>query len=138
MLQSIDVAGVVVEAPAHRVGVGRQAQPQVVVKQGVELGGDEAHLGGQLGRHLAHIPCSLGQERVEVDDRLASEQAGLGAPEAHHIDAGLHGKRPQGGECASEGGCGVGYARPIEVDEHAQSVSRVAEGRDLVGGVDGA
>ena len=37
----------------HGVGVGCTAQPQVVGQQGDELGGDEAHLRGQLHRLLA-------------------------------------------------------------------------------------
>ena len=62
-------------------------------EQGVELGGDEAHLRRQLVDLLADVHRPLGERRVQEHDRFTAGQAGLGAAEADHVDAGVDGER---------------------------------------------
>ena len=120
---------------AELVRVLGEADPQVVVQQGVELGGDEPHLRRQLRDLLADEHRSLGQLGVQEHDRLAERQAGLGAAEADHVDPGVDGEAAQGLDRAAERSRGVGDAGAVEVHGHAHAVGGVAQRGDLVGGV---
>ena len=69
------------ETGGHGVRLGRVALPEIAAEQNLELGGGEAHLGGELERLLAQVPESVGQLGVEEDDGFADEEAVLGAAE---------------------------------------------------------
>ena len=103
---------------ASRIGT-----PEVILQQRAELGGDEPHLGGQLGLLLAEVRCVRLEAAAHHDECLRSDRTVLGAAEAQHVHAlGQFRER-----AAEEGGC-VGEAGPVQ--EQPQGVG-VAEVRDL-------
>jgi hypothetical protein len=133
-----EIDGATVELARHGVGVRCQPDPEVVVEHGVELRGQEAHLGRQLRDLLADELRSDGHLGVEEHDGLGPEQAVLRAAEADGVDAGVDRERPQGLGRAAERGGGVGDPGAVEVHEHPERVRLVAQRGDLVGAVEGS
>ena len=89
-----------------------------VVQQGVELRGEEAHLGGELRRLLAHELRADRRRGIAEDDRFGTHQPVLGATERERIDAGVDRERPQRRRRAAEGGGGIGEPGAVEVHQH--------------------
>ena len=79
-----------------------------------------------------------GGQGIEEDHGFGAEQAVLRAAEAERVDARIDRERAQRSRCRAECRRGVGDPRAVEVDEHPHPVGLVAEGGDLVGGVEGA
>jgi hypothetical protein len=84
---AVDIGDGVTEPLCHGVGVRGVLQPELVVQQSVELGGDEAHLRGQLQRLLAQVQHPLAQRGLEDHNRLTPQETVLGASEGEQVDA---------------------------------------------------
>src|SRR5262249_20135341 len=79
------------ETRGHRIGMAREIKPAISLEIGLELGGDEAHLGEELTRALAPDQEHFGQGEVEEYDDLRAQRAILGGAEREHIDTGTPG-----------------------------------------------
>ena len=66
-------------------------QPQAVLEIGVELGGDEAGLGEELGRALAQEMHLLRLAGIEQYQRFGAPAAVLRASEGEDVDAAFPG-----------------------------------------------
>ena len=101
-------------------------------QQGHELGGGEAHLGGELHGLLPHEAEPGLIVGPEGDHRLGTERTVLGAAEGEHVHPGGGAERT---ERDAEGGSGVGDPGAVEVDEQPVPVGPVGQGPDLFDGV---
>ena len=79
------------EPCGHGIGVPGIAQPQIVGEVGVELGGGETHLGGELSGSLSP-EAELGRQgAVEDDDRISGDTPVLDGAKGQHVHAGAPG-----------------------------------------------
>ena len=117
-----------------RVGPGRTAKPEVALQQCLELGRDEAHLRGELAELLAGEREVLGDAGRAEDDRLAEQEAVLGAAEGDDVHPGFGG---QLGERGAERRGGVGEARAVDVEAHPEPVGGIGDRPRLVERVNG-
>ena len=65
----------------------RQAQPEIVLEIGLELGRDEAHLREEMAAALAAVAEALRPSLGSKKHRLGAEGAVLGGAEGKRIDA---------------------------------------------------
>src|ERR1700722_2854679 len=79
------------EPRRHSVGVPGIAQPKIVGEVGVELGGGETHLRGELSGSLGPEAELGGQGAVEDDDRIGGDAPVLDGAEGQHVHAGAPG-----------------------------------------------
>src|ERR1700744_450434 len=79
------------EPGGHGIGAPGIAQPQIVGEVGVELGGSETHLGGELSGSLGHEAKLGGQGSVEDDDRVGGDTSVLDGAKGQHVHAGAPG-----------------------------------------------
>ena len=79
----------------HGVRMAGRPQPQVALQKRDELGGHEAHLGGQLHVHFPQEEQAVGGFRIERHHQLAEQEPVLGPAEGEDVHAGIAGESPQ-------------------------------------------
>src|SRR6202044_3081402 len=120
------------EPRGHGVGVPGIAQPKIVGEVGVELGGGETHLGGELSGSLSPEVELGGQGALEDDDRIGGYAPVLDGAKGQHVHAGAPG---QLGGVAAQRGDGVGEAGAIHMNAQARLLRNTGQVPDLGGGV---
>ena len=103
----------------------RAAQPEVVARAGASNWAETKRIFEASWPSCLRVKAKSSAELgVAEDDRLAEEEAVLGAAEGDDVDAGV------GGELAerdAERGGGVGEAGAVDVEEHAELVGDVGD-----------
>ena len=108
--------------------------PEVALEQRLELGGEEAHLRGELAELLADELESVGELGAQEDDRVAEREAVLGRPERDDVDTAVGGERL---ERDAERGGGAREAGTVDVEQHAELVGPLGDRAGLLERVDG-
>ena len=110
-------------------------EPEVAGEEGLELGGEEAHLRRELAELLADELEAVGELRAQEDDGVAEQEAVLGRAEGDDVDAAVGG---QLGEAAPSEAAALASRAPSTWRSIPSSWAASAIARGLVEGVDGA
>jgi len=98
---------------------------RLLVRQSVELGGDEAHFGGKLHALFAQVLKIASELFIEEDDRFGAHETVLGAAEREHVEAKVASGLAQ---ALAEGSGGIGDAGAVHVDKHFVVMGEAGEG----------
>ena len=131
-----DLLGLVMQSRRHVVGVSCPGEPTVVRQIGAELRRDETHLRRQLVDLFAEVDRTVGEVAIDEDHRLGAEETIFSAAETEDVDAGRHDHVAQSVgsfACSSDS---VGKSGAVEVDAHPVCMSTIADGCDVIGGIE--